>query len=138
MAEATYDKPIPEPTMDSQPFWDAVKAHRLILQKCANCGIVRHYPRPLCDTCYSMDVEWIEASGKGKVYSWVVAHHPFHAGFKGDIPYIMVTVELDEGVRMVSQLQGVDKEAIRLGMPVEVTFEDVAPEITLPMFRAAE
>lgn len=136
MTEATYDKPIPEPTQDSQPFWDAVKAHRLILQKCANCGIVRHYPRPLCDTCYSMDVDWIEASGKGVVYSWVVAHHPFHPGFRGDVPYIMVTVELDEGVRMVSQLEGVDKEAITMGMPVEIAFDDVTPEITLPMFRA--
>lgn len=135
MTEDTYNKPIPEPTLDSQPYWDGLKAHRLLLQKCGECGKIRHYPRPVCDNCFSMDVEWIEATGKGKVHSWTETHHPFHPGFKGDVPYILVTVDLDEGVRMISQLKGATLEDLEIGMPVEVYFEDATENLTLPMFR---
>lgn len=135
MTEDTYNKPIPEPTLDSQPYWDGLKAHRLLLQKCGECGKIRHYPRPVCDNCFSMDVEWIEATGKGKVHSWTETHHPFHPGFKGDVPYILVTVDLDEGVRMISQLKGATLEEVKAEMPVEVYFEDATENLTLPMFR---
>ena len=135
MTDTNDTRPIPEPTLDSQPYWDALKKHRLILQQCASCGTIRHYPRPVCAHCFSMETTWIEASGQGTVYSWTVAHHPFHPGFKGKTPYVLVTVELQEGVRMVSQLPEVDPDAIEIGMPVEVYFEDVTAELTLPMFR---
>jgi len=138
MEDTSYNKPVPEPTLDSQPYWEALKEHKLKLQKCAKCGKVRHYPRPVCDGCFSMDVEWIEASGKGKVYSWTISHHPFHPGFKEEVPYVLVTVELEEGVRLVSQLKGADSQEVRIGMPVEVFFEDVTEDLTLPMFRPAE
>lgn len=135
MSDHNYMKPLPEPTLDSKPFWDALKRHSLEVQKCSHCGKIRHYPRPVCDQCFSMDVEWIKASGKGKVFSWTVAHHPFHAGFKAELPYILVTVELEEGVRMVSQLRNAAAEEVSIGLPVEVIFEDVTEEFTLPMFR---
>jgi uncharacterized OB-fold protein len=135
MSTASYDKPVPEPTLDSQPYWDTLKEHRLMLQQCARCGTIRHYPRPLCARCYSMQVKWIEASGQGTVYSWIVAHHPFHPGFKAEVPYVLATVELQEGVRMVGPLRGVAADAIRIGMPVEVVFEDVTAGLTLPAFR---
>lgn len=138
MTEDTYNKPIPEPTLDSQPYWDGLKAHRLLLQKCGRCGKIRHYPRPVCDSCFSMEVEWIEASGKGKVHSWTETHHPFHPGFKGDVPYILVTVDIDEGVRMISRLEGATLEDLEIGMPVEVYFEDVTEDLTLPMFRTSK
>ncbi len=138
MSDNSYSKPLPEPTLDSQPFWDALKKHRLELQKCGDCGKIRHYPRPVCDKCYSMKVEWVEASGKGKVFSWTVSHHPFHPGFKEDVPYILATVELEEGVRMISRLKGVKAEEMEIGMPVEVFFEDATEEFTMPMFRSAE
>lgn len=135
MSNNNYIKPLPEPTLDSKPFWEALKRHSLELQKCPGCGKIRHYPRPVCDQCFSMEVEWIKASGRGKVFSWTVAHHPFHPGFKAEIPYVLVTVELEEGVRMVSQLKGATAEEMKIGLPVEVVFEDVTAEFTLPMFR---
>lgn len=135
MNNTGYNKPLPEPSLDSQPFWEALKRHSLELQKCATCGKIRHYPRPVCDKCFSMEVEWVKASGKGRVYSWTVSYHPFHPGFKDDIPYILVTVELDEGVRMISQLKGAEAVEIKAGMPVEVFFEDVTEAIALPIFR---
>src|SRR5678816_4904029 len=85
-------KPLPEPTRDSKPYWDGLNEGRLLLQQCAACMRIRHYPRPVCDACYSMEVAWIEASGRGRVHSWTVAHHPFHPGFKEELPYIVAIV----------------------------------------------
>ena len=77
-----YAKLAPQPTADTQPYWDGLNAHQLRLQRCADCGKVRHYPRPVCDACYSMRAEWIDASGRGRVHSWTTTHHAFHPGFK--------------------------------------------------------
>ena len=99
-----YLKPLPEPSIDSQPFWDGLKERRILLQKCSDCGTIRHYPRPMCDKCHSTECEWVEASGKGTLYSWTETHHPFHFGFKAEVPYILATVTLDEGVRMQTKL----------------------------------
>jgi uncharacterized OB-fold protein len=138
MNDIAYDKPLPEPTLDSQPYWDALKEHRLVLQRCARCKKVRHYPRPVCDACYSMECDWIEATGKGRVHSWTVSHHAFHPGFKGELPYVEVTVDLDEGVRMQSRLIDAAAEDVTIGMAVDVVFEDVTSETTLALFRAAD
>lgn len=133
-----YLKPLPEPSIDSQPFWDGLKQGRVLLQRCADCGTVRHYPRPMCDRCHSMDSEWIEAKGKGTVYSWTITHHPFHIGFRGETPYTLVTVDLAEGVRMQSQLIGAEPEDLRLGLPVEIVLVPAADGIVLPYFRVAQ
>ena len=130
-----YAKPLPQPTIDSKPFWDGLKEHRMVLQKCADCGRVRHYPRPVCDACLSMEVEWAEASGRGTVYSWTETHHPFHAGFRDETPYILVTVDLDEGVRMQSQLIDASIDELHVGLPVEVVYMDATDEVTLPLLR---
>ncbi len=115
--------PLPNP--DSQPYWDGMKERRLMLQQCADCGTIRHYPRPVCGACYSMNVEWIEASRRGTVHSWSVSHHAFHPSFKAELPTTYVTVDLEEGVRLVGVLRDPDA-TLYLGMPVEVRFEDVA------------
>jgi len=133
----TYDKLAPTPSIDSQPYWDGLKEHKLKLQKCANCGKIRHYPRPVCDSCWSMEVDWIEASGKGTVHSWTVSHHAFLPAYKKELPLILVTVDLEEGVRMNSQLRDSKPEDLKLGMPVEVIYEDATDDLTLPMFRPA-
>lgn len=133
-----YLKPLPEPSIDSQPYWDGLKERRILLQKCADCGAIRHYPRPMCGECHSMDVDWVEASGRGVVYSWTVAHHPFHIGFRGETPYILVTVDLEEGVRIQSQLLDARAEDLRLGLPVRVVFGPAADDVVLPYFRIAE
>ncbi|MYZ46887.1 Zn-ribbon domain-containing OB-fold protein [Propylenella binzhouense] len=115
-------KPEPHETELSRPYWDAARKGVLLIQKCANCGKLRHYPQLVCDRCHSLGVEWVEASGKGEVHSWTVAHHVFHPGFAGEVPYALVTVDLAEGVRALGRLEGMEAGALRLGFPVEAGF----------------
>jgi uncharacterized OB-fold protein len=132
-----YDKLVPSPTPDTQPYWDGLNENRLRLQRCADCKTVRHYPRPVCPSCSSMNAEWIDASGRGAVHSWTITHYAFHPGFKGDLPYALLTVDLEEGVRMQAQARGIDAAALRVGLPVKVAFERVKEDLTLPVFVAA-
>jgi uncharacterized OB-fold protein len=132
-----YDKLVPSPTIETQPYWDGLNEGRLRLQRCADCGKVRHYPRPVCDSCYAMNVDWIDASGRGTVHSWTVTHYAFHPGFKGDLPYVLLTVDLEEGVRMNAQARGIDTATLRVGLPVKVAYERVKDDLTLPVFVAA-
>ena len=134
----TYDKLVPSPSRDTQPHWDGLNEHKYLLQKCSDCGKIRHYPRPVCDGCYSMNVEWVEASGRGTIYSWTITHHPFHPGWKGDLPYILVTAELDEEVRMNAQLRGADASALKIGAKVRIDYELAKDGLTLPVLRLAE
>lgn len=137
MVQEDYLKPLPEASIDSQPFWDGLRDHRILLQKCSDCGTIRHYPRPVCANCLSMECEWVEASGKGTIYSWTETHHPFHFGFKAEVPYILVTVTLAEGVRMQSKLLGAKLEDLKVGMPVEAVLVQETPNLVLPYFRLA-
>jgi uncharacterized protein len=114
------------------------RAHELRLQRCSGCGRVRHYPRPLCPHCASFDCDWVRASGRGTVHSWTVAHHAFHPGFKRDLPYAILTVDLAEGVRLAAPLAGPADTPLALGLPVLLDFVDATPELTLPCFRLAE
>lgn len=132
----SYDKLVPTPTPDTQPYWDGLREHRLRLQRCADCGKVRHYPRPMCDACWSMNTEWIDAAGTGTVHSWTITHYPFHPGFKGDVPFTLLTVDLPEGVRMNAQARGIDAATLRIGLPVKVAYENVTDDLTLPVFVA--
>ena len=133
MNDMSYMKPLPEPSQDTAPYWDALRLGKLRLQCCADCGRVRHYPRPVCPSCYSMNAIWKESPGRGTVHSWTMAHHAFHPGFKGELPYALVTVELEEGVRMQSQFRG-KPETLKLGLPVKVAFEIATKDLTLPVF----
>jgi uncharacterized OB-fold protein len=90
----SFAKPVPHPTPDTQPFWDGLARGEYLIQRCRDCGKLRHYPRPVCDGCWSMAHEWVPASGRGTVHSWTVCHHPFHMGFKAQSPYILLTVDL--------------------------------------------
>ena len=85
-----------------------------------------------------MNVEWVEASVHGKIYSWTITHHPFHPGWKGDLPYILVTAELDEEVRMNAQLRGADASALKIGAKVRIDYELAKDGLTLPVLRLAE
>jgi uncharacterized OB-fold protein len=129
-----YLKPLPEPTPESKPYWDALNEGRLVLQSCGACGRVRHYPRPLCDDCYSFDVRWIDAKGTGTVHSWTVTHHAFNPGFKAELPYVLVTVDLPEGVRMQAPLRGADAGVLKPGLPVRLVVEPARDGLALPAF----
>lgn len=126
-------RPRPSVNQDTEFFWEAAKRGELRVQRCASCGTLRHPPRPMCPTCRSPAWEAVRASGRGEVYSFVVYHHPPFPGF--DVPYVVALVALEEGVRVVSNVVGARPEDVRIGLPVEVTFEAVDDELTLPMFR---
>ena len=129
-----YIKPLPKRLHVAKGYWEGCKNHQLCFQQCKNCGTYRHYPRPMCPNCHSMDTQWTPVSGKGKVYSMTVAHRTIHPGFM-DLPYAVVIVEMEEGIRTVGDIVNAKPDDIYIGMPVEVVFDDVTEEITLPRFR---
>ncbi len=133
----SYDKLVPSVSPETQPYWDGLKEGRLRLQRCADCGKVRHYPRPMCEACWSMNVDWVDASGRGTVHSWTETHYAFHPGFKGDLPYVLVTVDMEEGVRMNAQARGIGLDGLRVGLPVKVAFETATEGLVLPVFEPA-
>jgi uncharacterized protein len=130
-----YLKPVPAPNPDTQPYWDALNDGRLVLQRCTQCARVRHYPRPMCDNCYSTTSDWVDAQGVGTVYSWTETHHAFSPGFKGELPYTLVTVELAEGVRINAQLRDARVDELEIGTPVTVGFELARADLVLPIVR---
>lgn len=132
-----YKRPLPVIDDRNRPFWEAASAGELRMQKCLDCGCLRHPPGPLCPGCQSARVEWVGLSGKGKVWSHCVFHRAYFPGFADEMPYAVVLVQLDEGPKLYSNLVGVANDEIRVGMPVEVHFEPVTEEVTLVKFRAA-
>lgn len=124
--------------LDSEGFWEGVKQHKLVFQKCKYCGLLVHRPRPMCPRCLSTEKEWVPSEGKGIVYSWVnfVYVNAAYPGIK--VPYAVVVVEMLEGVRMISNMYDVKPEDISIGMPVEVVFDDIADDLTLPKFKKRE
>jgi len=128
-------RPRPARSPDTAFFWEGVEAGRLLIQRCANCCRLRHPPGPMCRACHSLEWEALEASGRGRVYSFVVAHHPPIPPFA--YPNLIVLIELDEGTRLVSNLIGVDPADVEIGMPVEVAFTRVDDSLVLPLFRQA-
>jgi uncharacterized OB-fold protein len=141
-----YTKPLPRPTPESQPFWDSAKEHNLKVQYCPNCNRYQHYPLAVCAKCFGFDLEWRPISGKGIVYTWTTAHQAFNPAFADDIPYASVIVELPEGIRMMTNIV-VEKpgggfelfppDQLKIGMPVELVYDDVTPEFTLPKWKPA-
>ena len=131
-----YEKPLPVITENNRPFWEATKSHELRLQKCHQCGHFWYPSGPVCPYCWSRDYEWTALRGRGKVTFWVVFHQRYFDSFKEDIPYNVVQVELEEGPRLISNLVDIKSEDIRMDMPVEVVYDDVTPEVTLPRFRS--
>ena len=132
-----YTKPIPEPTTLTQPFWDGVKQHKLLVQKCASCDKLRHTPKPLCPDCLSQEFTWAPLSGQGQVYSYTVMHRSPAPSFDGELPYVVALVELNEGVRMISNMVGCTPQEVRVGMPVKVVYEDVTDQTSIFKFAPA-
>jgi hypothetical protein len=136
-APTAYTKPLPEPTEVSRPFWDAARDHRLLIQRSKKTGQHVFYPRAVSPFGPDDELEWVEASGRGSVYSYTIARRPTGPQWAGDVPYAIAIVELEEGVHMTANIVECDPDSLRVGMPVEVTFQDVTPEVALPQFRPA-
>ena len=137
MPETRYSKPLPRIDEESKGFWEACQRRELMIQRCGQCGTLRYYPRALCPTCLSDAVEWVRASGRGTVYTFTVTHQNQAPGFRDALPYVLAYVELAEGVRMLTNIVDCAPDAVRVGMPVEVVFEDATPAVTLPKFKPA-
>ena len=105
------------------------------MQRCADCGHVRFPPALLCARCLSEQCEWVKLSGRGTVFSWIVVHQSQHPAFNADTPYNVTIVELEEGPRLHTNLVECRNDQIHIGMPVEVVFDKVNDEVTLPKFR---
>lgn len=119
----------------SETYWQGARDGRLVLQKCGDCGRVRHYPQVLCPACQSFAVEHVDAAGTGTVQSWTVSHHAFDPAFADETPYALVTVDMDEGVRVLGRFAG-DDAVLRLELPVRIAFEDGHDGAPQPVFCA--
>ena len=128
-------RPRPALTHDNAFFFEGTKAGQLLVQRCTECGTLRHPPRPACAQCGCFDWDTVAASGRGTVFSYVVVHHPQVPGFPYPLP--IAVVELEEGTRLVADLVGVGPDEVRIGMPVTAELVPVDDELTLPMFRPA-
>lgn len=140
MAAVGYDKPLPSPDLDTQPFWDACREHELRAQKCPECGRFRWPPQGVCPSCYAWNNEWTKLPETGKVVSVVVVHYVSVPAFAPDVPYAIANIVIDgtdDKVQLTSNVIGIPWEQVKVGMPVRVVWEDVTPECTLPKFRPA-
>lgn len=135
--ERAAPRPLPQPDPLTQPFWDAVREGRLAIQRCAGCGYYNHPPRALCDRCSSSDLAFAGVSGRGRVYSFTLMRQKNVAGFEALVPYLNLLVELEEqrGLFMISYLPGDQAARVALGAPVAVWFEPVDEGVALPQFR---
>lgn len=127
------------PQPESDYYWEQAKAGKLVFQECDDCDEVQFYPRVLCTQCKSRSLSWVESSGRGTLFTFSIVHLPPHPGFKEDLPYIAAIIELDEGVKMPSQVIGIepDPDQLHIGMKLEVAFEEITDTISLPKFRLA-
>jgi uncharacterized OB-fold protein len=118
-------RPVPEPTPLSAPFWRAAADGVLVVQRCQDCGRLEWTPQVACSRCLTETLQWARMSGRGTVYSFSVVHRPQTPAFPA--PYVVAIVELEEGVRMLTDLVGVHPEQVRIGQPVAVAFDTTAP-----------
>jgi len=130
---------LPTPDPLTQFFWDGVAQSELRIQRCRECRRYIHYPRPICRFCHSRDLAGERVSGAATLYSWTIATQAFHPFWVARVPYTLATVELAEQPRLMflSQVVECAESELRAGLPLEVTFERIAPELTLPFFRPA-
>ena len=132
---ADYTKPLPVIETWNAPYWQAAKRHEFVAQHCRACGYTHLPPGPVCTNCLSADQDWVRLSGRGTIYSYGVYYQCWHEGFAGDIPYNVALISLEEGLQIVSQVIGCDNEELDCGLAVEVAFDDITPEVSLPKFR---
>jgi hypothetical protein len=133
----TYNRPVPVPSLETQPFWDGCLREQLLVQQCKGCHTLWHPPGPVCPSCLFSDYEWTPTGGRGQVYTYSVVHHAFRRAWEPLVPYILAVIELTEGPRILSNLVDVAPAAVQIGMEVTVTFQPVSESITLPLFRPA-
>ena len=136
MTQAPPD-PLLNAPQEAREFYERCARGELAVQRCSACGTLRHYPRPHCTRCLSSGYTWQGCSGRGTLYTFTVIRQNLNPRFRERLPYVVAVVELDEGVRMVTGLAGIDAAHVDVGMPVEVVFETEPDGRTVPRFRPA-
>jgi 3-oxo-4,17-pregnadiene-20-carboxyl-CoA hydratase alpha subunit len=131
------DMPTPAASRETLAWWQAAAEHKLLVQRCADCGRMRLPPGPLCPACRSFKHGWQELSGRGTVYTYTIVHRVYIPSLADRLPYVVIVVDLDGGggTRLLSNLVDADPAAVDVGMAVEVVWEDIAPGLALPRFR---
>jgi len=130
-------KPVPVADELSRPFWEAAREHRLVVQRCGECGYYNHPPRSFCDACLSQQLAFVGVSGSGTIFTFTVMHQRDVAGFEQEAPFVSIVVELAEQPRllMVANIATAEHEKVRIGAPVEAWFEDRGNGVVIPHFR---
>ena len=139
------EMPVPAVSAETNGWWEAAAHHRLVVQRCRDCGQTRHPPGPVCPRCRSTASQWSELPGTGTVFTFTVVRQAFIPSLADRIPYVVIAVELDGaekidgagGARMVSNLIEIDPAEVTIGMAVEVVWEDMGPALAVPRFRPA-
>ena len=126
---------LPTPDDETQPWWDACREGRLLIKRCRDCGEPHFYPRPFCPKCWSDAVEWEEASGRATLYTWSVVHRNDLPPWGDKVPYVAAVVDLEEGPRMMTNVVNCDADELKVGMTLQVTFEERTEEWTVPVFE---
>lgn len=131
--------PMPRATALTRAFWEGAQEHRLMILRCQACGFWLHPPRPICRRCRSWDVAPEEVSGRGELYTYTVTETAFHPYWADKVPYVVAVVTLGEqpDLRVITNVVDCDESQLRVGLAVEVTYQDAAPGLTLPVFRPA-
>ena len=132
-----WNKPLPTISGETKPYWDHCQRGELLIQKCDSCEEYQFYPRGICANCWSNDIQWVTASGKGTVWTFTVTYQNGTPGFAEEVPYVLALVELEEGVRMFTNIVDCDPRSVSIGMPVEVTFVRATDQISVPYFKPA-
>lgn len=137
MSDRFFPDSMPPPLADATtlPFWEAAAEHRLVVQCCTDCGQTRLPPSPVCAECQSDQAEWQEVPGQGEVYSYTLVHRPLAAG--QTLPFVIAVISLEGsgGLRIISNVVGIEPEAVHIGMSVELVWEDMSDQLAVPRFR---
>ncbi len=135
MPTTKWKKSLPSVSGETKNFWDAALRGKYLLQKCRNCKKFQTHYRAFCCHCWSHDVQDVEASGKGVVWTYTVAYMNRTPGWEDEVPYVVAQIELKEGVMVLSNIINCKPESVKIGMPVKVTFVKATPEIAMPYFE---
>ena len=139
MTTEEYTKPLPRPEEPelTEPFWEGTKRGELLIPRCSFCDEFFWYPREACPRCLQANWEWAPVSGRARLHTYTIVHQPAHPGFADDVPYAFAVIQLDEGVRMMSNVVDCPVEDLAINMPLEVVFDSVTDDWTLVKFKPA-
>ena len=132
-----WNKPLPSIVGETRPFWDSCRRGQLVIQRCGDCNEYQWYPRGICANCWSGNIRWVQSSGKGTVWTYTITQQNRTTGFAEMVPYVLALVELEEGVRMFTNIVDCEPGDVEIGMAVEVTFQTATPQISIPYFKPA-